>query len=86
MRRIKSRQEMYNALHLTQSEIGRLFGLSRTKSKKVFDMAMARDREALADRLLFEDKVRIGSVLWVLGISRKEFDTIIGNELKAATP
>ena len=85
MRKIKSREEMLRALHLTQTETQRLFGLSYQHAKKVFSIAMDKDRKELQERMIFEDRARMSSVLWVLGISQKDFDRIIANELKSGT-
>ena len=85
VRKIKSRGEMLTSLHLTQTEIGRLFGLPYQKAKKVFALAMQKDADELKERLIYEDRARMSSVLWVLDISPKEFDRIIANELKSGT-
>lgn len=84
MRRIKSREELTTALHLTQTEIQRLFDLSYSKAKKVFTMAMKKDAQELKERMIFEDKARTSSVLWVLDISRKEFERF-ANEIKSGS-
>lgn len=86
MRKIKSREEMLASLHLTQTEIGRLFGLSYQKAKKVFTLAIKKDKDELKERLIYEDRARMSSVLWALGITPKEFEHIIANELKKAVP
>lgn len=83
MKRIKSRAEMLNALHLTQTEIQRLFGVSYTKAKETFSVAWKKDSDELKGRVLFSDKVRMSSVIWALGISPKEFDRMVANELKS---
>ena len=87
MRKIKSREEMLTSLHLTQTEIGRLFGLPYQKARKVFALAMQKDADELKERLIYEDRARMSSVLWVLDISPREFDHLIARELKnGATP
>ena len=76
---------MLTSLHLTQTEIQRLFDLSYGKAKKVFTRAMKKDMEDLKGRTVFDDKVRMSTVLWELGISQKEFDRIIAKELKSGS-
>lgn len=83
MKRVRSTEEMYQALHLRQTEIERLFDLSYNEAKAVYEKAREKDCEELSDKVLFADKVRMESVRWAMGISKAQFENWALRKLKS---
>jgi len=74
MRRIKSRMELYASLHLNKAEIERLFMLSESEARQVYVLARKKDLKDLGEeKIIFPNKVRTSSVLYVMDVSIDEF-------------
>jgi len=80
MKRKKTRIELANSFFLNCAEISRLFELSKAVTTKVFGKAQALDKQELKDNYLDSEKVRLTSVLQVLGITAEELERKIGHE------
>ena len=71
-KRKKTVQEIASSFHVCVTEIGRLFGCGRVMADQIFDRARNIDRNELRENYLDEAKVRLTSVLRVMGISEEE--------------
>ena len=71
-KRKKTVQEITTSFHVCSTEIGRLFECGRVMSDQIFDRARIIDRNELRENYLDESKVRLTSVLRVMGISEEE--------------
>lgn len=67
----KSREQLANEFFVSVTEIGRLFAISRKASKRCFDEARRTEGSVSVD-LAPSDKVRLKTVLELLGISETE--------------
>ena len=74
MKKAKSREEILDSPYVSKTEIQRLTGEGYRTASRIYEMALEKDREELADRLIYQygEKVRITSVCWVLGIKYSE--------------
>ena len=69
MRKKKSLPEILASPYVSRSEIQTMLHESRATAKRVYDMALAKDRAEMADRLVYPngEKVRMSSVDWAIG-------------------
>lgn len=67
----KTREQMANEFFVSVCEIDRLFGLGRTKAKACFEECK-KTEEAVGLNFNPEHKVRLNTVIRVLGISNAE--------------
>lgn len=75
-RTVKTQEQLKKSLYLTKTEISRLFGCGNTAAGKCFDAAQRLDVHDLKDNYFNYSKVRMSSVLKVLGITVKELEKI----------
>lgn len=68
----KTRAEIASSFYVNKSEICRMFGCGRIMSDKIFRSAQKIDIEELMHSYIDWNKVRMSSVLKVLGITDKE--------------
>lgn len=66
--RVRTREVLLQEFYLNRTDIGRLLRISPSESRKVFDRAMELDQEQLGEWILYDNKVRIKSVLKVAGV------------------
>lgn len=65
----KTKAEILKSPFITQTETGRLLDLGYSEAKRVFQMARDRDLDQIGEaRMVHVSKVRLTSVLWVVGI------------------
>jgi len=79
----RSKEELYGALHLQEGEIKRLFSLTRDEAAEVYATARKKDAEELADRVLFNNKVRMSSVRWAMGITKAQYEDWVERNKKS---
>lgn len=84
MQRKKSRTELLGTVYLNISEIAILLDVPKAVARKIYVKSQAIDREQLGDFWVYENKVRIGSVTKVSGISLQTLERQIKNA--AAVP
>ena len=68
----KSREELCNSFFVSVTEIARLFGCGRVMAEKCFSAAQKIDKEQMSINYLDSQKVRMASVLNVVGITEEE--------------
>lgn len=64
---MKSREELLKEVYLNKIEISRLLKISPPTAKKIFDMAMELDNKDFGKWKIYDNKVRIKSVMKVAG-------------------
>ena len=73
--------ELYTSLHLNQAEIERLFRLSESEARQVYALARKKDLKDLGEgKIIFHNKVRTSSALYVMDITIDEFYQAYANE------
>ena len=65
---MKSREDLLNEVYLNKAEISRLLKVSPPAAKKIFDSSMALDNKVLGNWKIYNNRVRINSVMKVAGI------------------
>ena len=65
----KTREQLLGESYLNITEIQTLLRISKPKARKIWLIAIKKDREYLGDYLLYENKARIETVLSVVGKS-----------------
>lgn len=75
-RTIKTSEQLKKSLHLNKTEINRLFGCGKSAADKCFTAAQKIDAKELKDNYFNYSKVRMSSVLRVLGITEAEMKQI----------
>ncbi len=78
-RRKKTIHEIATSFHVNLSEISRLFGCGAAMANKIFVRARAIEWEELHENYLDSNKVRLTTVLKVMGISEEEFQRKIAS-------
>lgn len=71
-KRRKTVREIATSFHVNVCEISRLFRFGRVMADKTFDKARAIDIDELRENYMDYNKVRLSSVLRVLGITDEE--------------
>lgn len=79
MQRKKSRKELLYTPYLNIAQIKELLDVSKAVAKKIYIKSQQIDKEQLGDYLSYENKVRIGSVTKVSGISLQTLERQIKN-------
>lgn len=69
----KTIREIANSFHVNTTEIGKIFGCGTVMADKIFVKAKKVDYTELQDNYLDSNKVRLSTVLSVMGISEDEF-------------
>lgn len=69
----KTRQEILDSYFWSQTEISRVFGISRVKAKKIYELANQIDNEELGNYRIEDTKVRKSTAFKVYGINPKTF-------------
>ncbi len=80
----KTREELLSETYLNCTEIRILLKLSQRKARKVWILAMERDREELGDYLIYENKARFKTVMKVSGNDYNLLARQIKNAVSAA--
>lgn len=75
----KTIHEIATSFHVNLSEIARLFGCGAAMANKIFVRARAIEWEELHENYLDSNKVRLTTVLKVMGISEEEFQRKIAS-------
>lgn len=78
-RRKKTIHEIATSFHVNLSEIARLFGCGAAMADKIFVKAKKIDYTELQENYLDSNKVRLTTVLKVMGISEEEFQRKIAS-------
>lgn len=65
---MKSREDLLKEVYLNKSEISRLLKISPPAAKRMFDSAMEIDNEQLGKWKIYDNRVRIKSVMKVAGV------------------
>lgn len=73
---IKTVEQLKKSLYLNKTEINRLFGCGKYAAEKCFNSAQKMDARELKDNYFNFSKVRMSSVLKVLGITEAEMERI----------
>ena len=68
----KSREELVHSFFVSVTEISRLFGCGRVMAEKCFKAAQLIDEKEMTINYLDANKVRLSSVLTVIGITEEE--------------
>ena len=73
---VKSTEDLKKSLYLNRTEINRLFGCGKVAAEKCFTKAQLMDARELKDNYFNYSKVRMSSVLKVLGITEAELEKV----------
>lgn len=65
---IKTREDLLKEVYLNKTEISHLLKISQPAAKKMFDAAMEIDDKNLGNWKIYDNRVRIKSVLKVAGV------------------
>ncbi len=81
MPKSKGLEQLCRALFLNQSEIGRLFELSEDEARQTYRKAVQVEKKTqAADRVVFDNKVRRNTVLYVLGLSENDIEMFLAQK------
>ena len=79
MKKKKSRLELLCTPYLNITQIADLLDVPKTVARKIYIKSQQIDKEQLGDFWIYENKVRIGSVTKVSGISLQTLERDIKN-------
>ena len=69
MRKKRTRKEIIGLQYLSTMDIARLLQIGYPCAKKIYNVAFEKDKEELKKYILFENKVRLKTVLDVTGMN-----------------
>lgn len=82
MRKKRSRQELISMQYLSTTDISKLLVIGYPRAKKIFRLAYEKDKQELGTHVLYENKVRIKSVLEIAGINYNFLQKQINSEVQ----
>ena len=68
-RKKRTRKEIIGLQYLSTMDIARLLQIGYPRAKKIYNVAFEKDKEELKKYILFENKVRLKTVLDVTGMN-----------------
>lgn len=80
----KTREELLSESYLNATDIRILLRVSQRKARKIWILAIKRDREELGEYLIYENKARFKTVMKVAGTDYNLLARQIKNAVSAA--